>query len=132
MENELPQLSKRSIVAVLLIIPVACLLALITTSIIIPGSQWPPEPPAIVAAIVGPVVLVGFLIYGSNLKDERTSQIGDKATRNGFMFIIYALPLSLVILSLTGASIETVMALLIMCLGMIAITSISAVYYYYK
>ena len=132
MENELPRLSNRRIVMVLFIIPVACLLALVVRSIIIPGSQWPPEPPAIVAAIVGPVVLVGFLIYGSNLKDERTSQIGDKATRNGFAFVLFVVPSGLVYLTVTGASVETIMVLLILCIGMIAVPIISALYYYYK
>ena len=132
MENELPRLSNRRIVMVLFIIPVACLLALILSSVIIPGNLWPPDPPSIVAAIAGPIVIVGFIIYASNFKDERSVQISDKATRNGFIFMLYALPLSLVVLSLTGASLETLNVIVMLCVGMIAVASISAFYYYHK
>ena len=132
MENKLPQLSNRSIVALLIIIPVACLLALIVTIIIIPTMSWPPDPPLIAATIVGPIIIVGFMIYGANLRDERTVQVSDKAARNGFMFILYVIPILLVVLSVTGASFETLMVLLIVCLGMIAVAGISAFYYYHR
>ena len=76
--------------------------------------------------------MIGFMIYGANLRDERTSQVADKATRNGFAFVLFVTPSALVILSLTGASMETLMVLLVLCLGMIAVASISAFYYYHK
>ena len=132
MENELPRLSNRGIVMVLFIIPVACLLALIISSVILPGVSWPPDPPLIVATIAGPIVIVGFIIYASNFKDERSVQISDKASRNGFIFMLYALPLSIIVLSLTGASIETMIIIIMLCIGMIAVAGISAFYYYHK
>jgi uncharacterized membrane protein len=67
-----------------------------------------------------------------NLRDERTSQIADKATRNGFAFVLFVTPSALVILSLAGASAETMLVLLTLCLGMIAVASVSAFYYYQK
>ena len=132
MENELPRLSNRGIVMVLFIIPVACLLALIVSSVILPGVSWPPDPPAIIGALVGPIVFVGILIYGSNLRDERTVQVSDKAVRNGFMFIVYVIPILLVVLPLTGFSAETLFALLFVWIGAVAVACISAFYYYYK
>ena len=132
MENKLPRLSNRTIVYLLFIPPIACLLVLIVLKIIIPSRPWPPDPLSIVAAIIGPIILVGFMIYGANLRDERTVQVSDKAARNGFMFILYVIPILLVVLSVTGASFETLMVLLIVCLGMIAVAGISAFYYYHR
>jgi uncharacterized membrane protein len=67
-----------------------------------------------------------------NLRDERTSLVSDKAARNGFAFAFYVIPLVLVVLSLTGASIETCIALVMMWIGTVAVFSISAFYYYHK
>ena len=132
MENNIERLTKKSISILLIVIPIACLLALIVSSVIIPSSLWPPDPPSIIAVIVGPIVIVGFLIYGSNLRDERSVQVSDKAARNGFGFVLYVLPLALVVLSLTGASFETVIALVMVWIGAVAVASISAFYYYHK
>ncbi len=130
MENELPRLSNRMIVYLLVIIPVACLLALVVSSIIVPGSQWPPDPPSIAASIVGPIVLVGFLIYGANFRDERSVQVSDKSARNGFMFMLYVIPVLLVFLSVTESSAEALLPLLVIWIGAVAVASISAFYYY--
>ena len=131
MDENMKRLSKRGIVAMLMIIPISWFLSTIIMSLVTQPS-WPPPLPNSVGMIVGLVVLIGFTIYGVNLKDERTSQIADKATRNGFAFVLFVTPSALIILSLTGASMETIIILLVVCLGMIAVASISAFYYYHK
>lgn len=132
MDQELQPLSTRSIAILVIIIPVASLLALILTSVLLSGSLWPPEPPTLVATLIGPTVLVGILIYRSNLRDERTVLISDKAARNGFMFTIYVVPLLLVVLSITGSSIEVVLPLLVIWIGAVSSACASAYYYYHR
>lgn len=132
MENNIERLSKRQITYVLLIIPIAWFLSTFTVSLISPTYSWPLPLPFSLGSVFGLILMIGFVIYGTNLKDERTSQVGDKATRNGFAFVLFVTPSALVILSLSGASLETVIVLLIVFLGMIAVASISAVYYYHK
>ena len=132
MKNDLERLSKRSIAILAIIMPVSFLLALVIMKIIIPTMPWPPDPPLIGAMLVAPIVMVGFMIYSANLKDERTSLVSDKGARNGFGFVLYVLPLALVVLSLTGASFETVIALLLVWVGTVAVASISALYYYHR
>ncbi|MGY5859479.1 MAG: hypothetical protein RTU63_08915 [Candidatus Thorarchaeota archaeon] len=131
MEQNMKRLSKRGIAYLIMIIPISWFLSTFITSLIT-QTPWPPALPNSVGIIVGLMILIGFTIYGVNLKDERTSQIADKATRNGFAFVLFVTPSALVILSLTGASVETLMVLLGLCLGMIAVASISAFYYYHK
>ena len=92
----------------------------------------PPSPQTIVATLIGPVVLVGFIIYGANLRDERTVQVSDKAARNGFMFILLVVPILLVVLSVTGFSNETLLTLVFIWIGAVTCASISAFYYYRK
>ena len=125
------RLSKRAIAYLILIIPISWFLTTFTMSLITQTS-WPPALPNSLGILSGVTIMIGFIIYGANLRDERTSQVADKATRNGFMFIVFVTPSALVILSLTGASMETLMVLLVLCLGMIAVASISALYYYNK
>ncbi|MHA1881541.1 MAG: hypothetical protein ACTSUO_00655 [Candidatus Thorarchaeota archaeon] len=132
MENNIERLSKRQITYVLLIIPIAWFLSTFTVSLISPTYSWPLPLPFSLGSVFGLILMIGFVIYGTNLKDERTSQVGDKATRNGFAFVLFVTPSALVILSLSGASLETVIVLLIVFLGMIAVASISALYYYHK
>ncbi|MHA1480507.1 MAG: hypothetical protein ACTSQZ_03685 [Candidatus Thorarchaeota archaeon] len=132
MENNIEPLSRRQITYVLLIIPIAWFISTFTMSLISPTYSWPLPLPFSVGNLIGLIVLIGFVIYGTNLKDERTSQVGDKATRNGFAFVLFVTPSALVILTLSGASLETVIVLLVVCLGMIAVAGISALYYYHK
>jgi hypothetical protein len=120
MGNNLERLSKKSIAILLIIIPLAWFASMLIVSLISPTESWPPSLPLSVAGLIPPMVLVGFSIYGMNLRDERASQISDKATRNGL------------VLSLTGASFETVIALVMVWIGTVAVASISAFYYYYK
>ena len=115
-----------------MIIPLTWLVATLTVSFISPTESWPPSLPISVSILMGPIVMVGFVIYGMNLRDERTSLVSDKATRNGFAFVFYVIPLALVVLSLTGASLETGIALVMIWLGAVAAFSISAFYYYHK
>ncbi len=130
MERKIPPLSARSIVMLLIVIPVATLLALVLSNLLLPVSQWPPDPSALVAALIGPAVIVGFMIYGANLRDERTMQISNKAARNGFLSIFYAIPLAFLVFSVAGFSTEIVLPLLAVGIVAIASASISALYYY--
>ncbi|MFW9909839.1 MAG: hypothetical protein ACFFEF_14830 [Candidatus Thorarchaeota archaeon] len=132
MERKIAPLSRRAIAILLLIIPTASFLALIMTSLLLPQAHWPPEPVAIAGAMVGPIALVGFLIYGANLRDERTILVSDKAARNGFMFMVYVIPILLVVLSVTGFTAEAVLPLLVIWIGTVASACVSAFYYYRK
>ena len=131
MEEKIEKLTRRSIVVLIMIIPIAWFLSTLTMSVIT-QTPWPPAPPISLGLLTGLILMIGSMIYGTNLRDERTSQISDKATRNGFAFVLFVTPAALVVLSLTGASIEAMLALLTLCLGMVAVASISALYYYYR
>ncbi len=132
MENNQERLTKKSIAIVLMIIPLTWLVVTLIVSFISPTESWPPSLPTSVSILVIPIVMVGYAIYGMNLRDERTSLVSDKATRNGFAFVFYVIPLALVVLSLSGASIETCIALVLVWIGAVAVFSISAFYYYHK
>jgi len=131
MEENMERLSKKGIVIVIMIIPIAWFISTFTMSLIT-NTSWPPALPFSLGNLTGLILLIGFVIYGTNLRDERTSQISDKATRNGFAFVLFVTPSALIVLSLVGAPIETAIALLVVCLGMVAVASISALYYYHK
>jgi uncharacterized membrane protein len=105
---------------------------LLMTSFLLPGGQCPPEPLTIALSFFIPILLVGFLIYGANLRDERTVLISDKATRNGFLFVLYVVPLLVVVLSVTGSSAETLLTLVMVWIGAVAAACLSAFYYYHK
>ena len=131
MEENIERLTKRSIAILIMIIPIAWFLSTFTMSLIT-QTPWPPTPPISLGVLTGLILMIGFMIYGVNLRDERTSQISDKATRNGFAFVLFVTPSALVVLSLIGAPIETAIVLLVVCLGMVAVASISALYYYHR
>ena len=132
MENNMERLSKKSIAYLLLIIPIAWFLSTFLVSLVSPTESWPLSLPLSLSNLVFLIVIIGFFIYGTNLKDERTSQISDKATRNGFAFVLFVAPSGLIFLTVTGASFESIIVLLIVCVGMIVVASISALYYYQK
>jgi len=113
-------------------IPLQWLIVTLIVSFISPTGSWPPSLPLSAAILLPQIVLIGFVVYGTNFRDERTSLVSDKATRNGFAFVFYVIPLALVVLSLTGASIETCSALVIIWIGAVVVFSISAIYYYHK
>ena len=113
-------------------IPLQWFIVTLIVSFISPTESWPPSFPVSVTILILPLIMIGFAVYGTNFRDERTSLVSDKATRNGFAFVFYVIPLALVVLSLTGASIETCIALIVMWVGAVAIFSISAFYYYHK
>ncbi len=132
MEKNLERLSKKSIAIWLMTIPLVWFVVTLIVCFISPTESWPPSLPLSFGILLPQIAMIGAIVYGMNFRDERTSLVSDKATRNGFAFILFVTPLALVVLSLTGASFETIMALLILCLGMIAVASISAFYYYHK
>ncbi len=132
MEENKERLSKKSIAIWLMTIPLQWLIVTLIVSFIFPTESWPPSLPISVTILILPLLMIGFAIYGMNFRDERTSLISDKATRNGFAFVIYVIPLALVVLSLSGASLETGIALMVMWFGAVVVFSISAFYYYHK
>lgn len=130
MERKIPPLPTKCIVMLLLFIPVTVALILIMDALILPGTQWPPDPLGLVAPLIGPAILIGFIIYAANLRDERTMEISDKAARNGFFSIFYAIPLAIFVFMLAGFSTEIVLPLLAVGIVAVASASISALYYY--
>jgi len=132
MEKDTQRLSKRSIAIWLMTIPLQWLIVSLLVSFIFPAESWPPSLPISVTILIVPIILIGFAVYAMNYRDERTSLVSDKATRNGFAFVIYVIPLALVVLSLTGAPLETGIVLVAMWIGAVAVFSISALYYYHK
>jgi len=132
MDKKKGRLSNKSIAIWLMTIPLQWFIVTLIVSFISPTESWPPSFPVSVTILILPLIMIGFAVYGTNFRDERTSLVSDKATRNGFAFVFYVIPLALVVLSLTGASIETCIALIVMWVGAVAIFSISAFYYYHK
>ncbi len=132
MEENLERLSKKSIAIWLTTVPLVWFVVSLIISFISPTESWPPSLPLSAAILLPQIVLIGFVVYGTNFRDERTSLVSDKATRNGFAFVFYVIPLALVVLSLTGASIETCTALILIWIGAVAVFSMSAIYYYHK
>jgi len=132
MEENLERLSKKSIAIWVSTIPLVCFVVSLIVSFISPTESWPPSLPVSIVILIPQIVLIGFAVYRTNFRDERSSLVSDKATRNGFAFVFYVIPLALVVLSLTGASIETCIALVLMWIGAVAVFSISAFYYYNK
>ena len=74
--------------------------------------------------------MIGFLIYRQSYRDERTINISDKATRNGFAFILYATPVAILGLLGFGAPPESVLVLILLLAGALVVAGISALYYY--
>ena len=132
MEENMERLSKKSIAIWLATIPLQWLIVTLIVSFIFPTESWPPSLPISVTILIIPIILIGFGVYAANFRDERTSLVSDKATRNGFTFVLYVIPLALVVLSLTGASLETAIVLLLMWFGAVVVFSVSALYYYRK
>jgi len=132
MEQNMKRLSNKSIAIWLMTVPIQWFIVTLIVSFIFPTESWPPSLPISITILILPLILIGFAVYAANFRDERTSLVSDKATRNGFAFVLYVIPLALVVLSLTGASLETGIALMVMWFGAVAVFSISALYYYHK
>jgi uncharacterized membrane protein len=132
MEQNMKRLSNKSIAIWLMTVPLQWFIVTLIVSFIFPTESWPPSLPISITILILPLILIGFAVYAANFRDERTSLVSDKATRNGFAFVLYVIPLALVVLSLTGASLETGIALMVMWFGAVAVFSISALYYYHK
>lgn len=77
-------------------------------------------------------MMMGFLLYRKNFRDERTINISDKSIRNGFAFILYAFPIAILGLLGIGAPPESVLVLILLLVGALAVAGISALYYYRK
>ncbi|MGY5871656.1 MAG: hypothetical protein RTV72_05395 [Candidatus Thorarchaeota archaeon] len=132
MGKKLERLSNRSIAIWLMTIPFVWFAVSLIISFISPTESWPPSLPLSIVILLPQIVLIGFIVYGMNFRDERTSLVSDKASRNGFYFVFYVIPLAVVVLSVTGASLETCIALVMMWIGAVAVFSISAFYHYRK
>ncbi len=88
------------------------------------------------STLVGESVAIGltmaFLIYRQRFRDERSIRILDKSGRNGFLSMIYLLPVFLLVYSLVGYSVEAAWALFEFFGCSVLVVVISAVYYYRK
>jgi len=122
----------RSYVIMLIVFIVSWLLAHVVLSIIFPSSWYPLSPVSFFSGIVFISIMMGFLIYRQNLRDERTINISDKAARNGFAFILYATPIAIGGLLGLGAPPESILVLILVLVGAMAVAGISALYYYRK
>ncbi len=126
------KISNRSLFILLVILAFSWFLGQFITSLIFPGSWWPLSLPSTLVGVIWITVLLGFMIYSQRLRDERTMQISDKSSRNGFAFILYAIPIAIVGLSATEVSTDVSLALLMIWIGAVSFAGISALYYYRK
>ena len=87
----------------------------------------------LVGAIVGPVVAVLFVRWMKKFQDERFSHIYLQSTRNAFVFLLFAIPYSFVILGMQLVPIESLGALIMIVWGIsLVIVYLSGIYYYKK
>jgi len=126
------KISNRSIAIMLVVLSVSWIFAQIIVSIIFPSSWLPFSPVLMFTGIMWVSVIMGFLIYRQNLRDERTINISDKAARNGFAFILYATPIAIGGLLGFGAPPESILVLILVLVGAMAVAGMSAFYYYRK
>ncbi len=123
-------ISAKSLVIMLFVFILSWLLTQVVLRIIFPMSWLPFSPVFFFSGIVFVSIMMGFLIYKRNLRDERTINISDKAARNGFAFILYAIPVAIGGLLGIGAPPESVLVLILLLIGTLAVAGISAIYYY--
>ncbi len=116
-----------------------CLIVLVfsfTLAMIISNFVFHVGPPDITAIMAGDFVFIGlmmvFLVYKQRFQDERSTQILDKSGRNGFVSMLYLLPLFLVVASAFDYHVDVALTLIEFCGCCTAIVILSAVYYYRK
>lgn len=125
-----PTISTRSLGIMLIVFIVSWSLAHVVLSIFFPSSWYPLSPVSFFTGIVFISIMMGFLIYRQNLRDERTINISDKAARNGFAFILYTTPIAILGLLGFGAPPESILVLILVLVGAIVVAGVSAFYYY--
>ncbi len=126
------RVSNKSFLVMLICLAFAWLLTQFVMSLLFPDADWPTLVSSAFGGIVFIVVMMGFMIYSVRLKDERTMLISDKAARNGFAFVLFAIPAAIIGLSATTISTDVSLALLLLWFGAVAIAAGSAFYYYRK
>jgi len=123
-------ISMRDMGIMLVVFIVSWILANLIIAIIFPSSWYSISPAFFFSGIVYVSIMMGFLVYRRNLRDERTINISDKAARNGFAFFLYALPVAIGGLLGIGAPPESVLVLVLIWVGALVVAGISALYYY--
>jgi uncharacterized membrane protein len=126
MEERLPN---ESLIVMLVIILVSWVLAQVVLSVIF-ANHWFLSLPSFLVQLVFASVLIGFLVYQQRLRDERSIQISDKSTRNGFAFVFFVIPIAIIALSATDISTDVSLALVLVWFGAVVSTGLSALYYY--
>ena len=126
------EVSNRSLIIMLFVFAVSWILTMGIVSLLFPSSPVVLSPVLIVEGAVFVSVSMGVIIYRGRIRDERAIQISDKSARNGFGFVLYAIPVLIVFLSVTGAVPETLFILLYIWFGTVIIAGLSALYYYWK
>ena len=126
------EISNRSLIIMLFVFTVSWILTMGIVSLLFPSSPVVLSPVLIVEGAVFVSVSMGVIIYRGRIRDERAIQISDKSARNGFGFVLYAIPVLIVFLSVTGAVPETLFILLYIWFGTVIIAGLSALYYYWK
>ena len=126
------EISNRSLIIMLFVFAVSWILTMGIVSLLFPSSPVVLSPVLIIEGVVFVSVSMGVIIYRARIRDERAIQISDKSARNGFGFVLYAIPVLIVFLSVTGAVPETLFILLYIWFGTVIIAGLSALYYYWK
>ena len=126
------EISNRSLIIMLFVFTVSWILTMGIVSLLFPSSPVVLSPVLIVEGAVFVSVSMGVIIYRGRIRDERAIQISEKSARNGFGFVLYAIPVLIVFLSVTGAVPETLFILLYIWFGTVIIAGLSALYYYWK
>ncbi len=105
---------------------------LVAASILI--AAWMTSSPGfwsgVFGAIMGPVGAVLLIRWMKKFQDERLTQIHAQASRNGFIFLILALPYIGAILAIQSVAVEAIGPILFVWAVSVAIVYISGVYYY--
>ena len=126
------EVSNRSLIIMLFVFTVSWILTMGIVSLLFPSWAVAISPVLILEGVVFVCASMGVIIYRARIRDERAIQISDKSARNGFGFVLYAIPALIVFLSLTGAVPETIFILLYIWFGTVIIAGLSALYYYWK
>ncbi len=124
--------TNRSLVVMLVVLVFSWFLAGLIISFVFPSSWSPFSLAYLFVGIVWISVMMGFMIYRTKLRDERAIQVSDRSARNGFAFVLYGIPIAIVVLSATNVSSDASLALAAIWIGAVVFAGISAFYYYHR
>jgi uncharacterized membrane protein len=124
--------TNRSLVVMLVVLASSWFFGLFLVSFILPSSWYTFPLVSLLVGIVWISVWMGFMVYRTILRDERAIQVSDRSARNGFAFVLYGIPIAIVVLPATNVSSDTLLALAAIWIGAVVFAGISAFYYYHR